>query len=160
MRKEKSICKLLPTSQNSDTETSESDGKYCESSTSDEEFQDDQKNCSDAVISSTSKSPYEILRDNNIARNSKELSRIFGLPESKTSMQPTKRNCVGKAKTKKKNLVQEDVQNDNCFESDLDLHYRDLTVDELSKIDNEIKENIGNEFIEYVIFLKCILNSL
>ena len=90
----------------SETDLRESEDKYCESSTSDEEFQDYQKYCSDAVISSTSKSPYEMLRDNNIARNSKELSRIFGLPESKTGIQPTKRNCVGKTKTKKKNSVQ------------------------------------------------------
>ena len=90
-----------------------------------------------------------MLRENNIARNSKELSRIFGLPESKTGLQFNKTNHLSKKK-KKKNSIQED---DNSVDfsdvsSDLDLHYRDLTVNELSIIDNRIKENVGKEFIE------------
>jgi hypothetical protein len=137
--------------ENSDTEDSDnaSEGEYCESSTSEEESQDDQKCGSAAVDSAASKSPYEMLREKNIARNSKELSRIFGLPELKTGLQLTKTNNISKKK-KKKNSVQEDDNGVDFSDvsSDLDLHYRDLTVNELSIIDNRIKENVGKLFIE------------
>ncbi len=88
----------------------------------------------------------------------KELSRIFGLPESKTGIQPIKKN-YSKDK-KKKNSVQEDIHHVNCLKSDLDLHYRDLTLNELSMIDNGIKENVGKKIIEHFIFLNNILNCV
>ena len=96
-----------------------------------------------------------MLREENIARNLKEFSKIFGLPETKNCLQPSKINIINEIKKKKKNSVQEDADSVNFsdFSSDLDLHYRDLTVDELSKIDIGTKANVGKKFIEYYNFL-------
>ena len=79
------------------------------------------------------------------------MSLLFGLPQM---VDATKYNTgtklVKPVKIKKKPIEEENSDNDSNFSKD--LHYRDLTEDELSKIDVCIKDKLGRHFHEYYIF--------
>jgi hypothetical protein len=65
--------------QHSDTDTTENGDseEFCAASSDDDNICDDKKSCSVAIVTTRTKSPYELLRNENIARNKVELSAII-----------------------------------------------------------------------------------
>ncbi len=116
------------------------------------------KSCSVAIVTTTTKSPYELLRDNNIARNKVELSAIMsshGFSETAAELKHIKTVLVNKGggggKSSRKNLFNhssDDLSDQHDSDQTNDLYYRNLTDSELSAITVSIKENIGWKFAE------------
>ena len=145
--------------QNSDTDTTENgDSEYFFAASSDDDIREDKKSCSVAIATTTTKSPYELLRDKNIARNKVELSAIMSshgfsetaaeLKHIKTRGKGGKRGKRGKS-SRKVNHSSDDLSDQHDSDQTNDLHYRNLTDSELSAITISIKENIGRKFAEY-----------
>ena len=76
---------------------------------------------------------------------------IFGLPPTVDAIKYTKTKVAKTPKNIKKKPIKKEIVDDDS-DCSTDLHYRDLTEDELSKIDVCIKDKIGRHFHEYYIF--------
>ena len=90
--------------QHSDTDTTENGDseEFCASS-SDDDIREDKKSCSVAIVTTRTKSPYELLRDKNIARNEAELSAIMsshGFSETAAEIKHIKTVLANKEKTR------------------------------------------------------------
>ena len=149
--------------QHSDTDSTENGDseEFCAAS-SDDDIREDKKSCSVAIVTTRTKSPYELLRDKNIARNKVELSAIMsshGFSETAAELKHIKTMLANKEKTRggkrgksRKDLFghnSHDLSDQHGSDQTNDLHYRDLTDSELSAIMVSIKENVGRKFSEY-----------
>ena len=90
--------------QHSDTDTTENGDseEFCAAS-SDDNIREETKSCSVAIVTTRTKSPYELLRDKNIARNKVELSAIMsshGFSETAAELKHIKTVLVNKEKTR------------------------------------------------------------
>lgn len=151
--------------QHSDTDTTENGDseEFCAASSDDDNICDDKKSCSVAIVTTRTKSPYELLRNENIARNKVELSAIMsshGFSETAAELKhiktvlANKKNTGGRKRVKsfRKDLFNhnsDDLSDQHDSDQTNDLHYRDLTDAELSAIMDSIKENVGRKFSEY-----------
>ncbi len=111
---------------------------------------DTDRACSGSIVLNQ----YEQLRADNILRNAACLTEMFKNSQIISELATIKKAHfpTRSVKTRQK-LEEHDVSEDSCDElmshDSNDLLYRDLTKQELSKVDISIIENIGKHFSEY-----------